>query len=123
MGGDTTILFYFIGDSFTPKRSLDPIFATRESGIQTAVGVVYESAYIVSPIVCDTKYRICANGDHDCSPPGGYFKVNEWLGRKSGEGWKDLKTFFMLSLLDPPISLLAIGPGAVAASKPHLRVA
>jgi hypothetical protein len=117
LGGDPTILFYYLGSSTLPKRSSDPIFATRAIGLQTGIGVVYESAYIVSPIICNTQYMVCVDGGRRCSPLGGFVVVSNWLGGQRDEEWKDLSTFLSISLMDPPISLPAIASGAVGASK------
>jgi hypothetical protein len=75
LGGDTTVLFYYLGGISpptdhrqglhpgkidTPSPQLwDPIFQTR----------------IVSTIICDTKYQFCGDNDRDCSPVGPAYLV------------------------------------------------
>ena len=58
LGGDTTILFYHIGAVLRLQCSEDPIYATKHT---PGASNTYSPAFIVSPVVCDTKYQLCIN--------------------------------------------------------------
>jgi hypothetical protein len=113
LGGDTTILFYFIGWIQSPEPIDDPVFGTYK----------YEGYYrakeTVVPIVCDTKYQICADKiQHDCSPIGPSSHIVNWIQRtKRGGMWEDMAIFFAASVLTPPIARAAFGSGAIAAAQ------
>jgi hypothetical protein len=80
LGGDTTILFYYIGGVYQLQWSDDPLFATVNTSLE---GGFYGSKYIVSEIVCDTKYQFCVNDGHDCSSPGPTSHIIEWIASKT----------------------------------------
>lgn len=113
-GGDTTILFYFVGAVHAVgKTSVDPIFATEP----TSVPNLYQSINIASPIICDTKYSFCADGENDCSPLGGSYTLSNWFATKPGNIWKEFYLFFRLALFHPPIYSASLGSSAIAASQ------
>jgi hypothetical protein len=115
LGGDTTILFYFVGGMYSVNASSDPIFATGPVQNVPNFEPIYESAYLVSPVVCDTKYTFCANDTNACSPSGGISTLRNYLADKPQ--WDDIRTFLTASLFNPPIYLASFGSTAVAASQ------
>jgi hypothetical protein len=117
LGGDTTILFYLVGGVLMTEQSSDPIYATGSLVSDLGpTGQLYNSSSIVSPIVCDTKYKFCSTKHGDCSPLGGVSSLRSWLEMQTGDLWNDLNTFFSNTLFYPPIYAASIGSGSVSAS-------
>ena len=117
LGGDTTILFYFVGGVIMQAPSSDPIFATNDTTYNpNDVLIGYTSLNLVSPIICDTKYMVC-DGGGDCSSQVGFFNLLSWLQAKPGYLWKDLGALFSTALFFPPIYEASVGSSAVAASQ------
>ena len=116
LGGDTSILIYFIGWIEQTIPSNDPIFAT--SSVPDPDGY-YRAKHVVAPIICDTRYRFCATKDErDCSPTGPRSAVLNWMNTtKTGAAWEDLTTFFTGSTITPTISLAGFGSGAIASAQ------
>ena len=115
LGGDTTILVYFVGWIQQDIPSNDPVFAT--SPVPDPDGV-YRAQHVVAPIVCDTKYQFCADKQGECSPIGPRSHVLNWMKTtKTGSTWEDLRTFFNGSSLSPPLALTAFGSGAIASGQ------
>jgi hypothetical protein len=117
LGGDTTILFYFVGGVIMQEPSSDPIFATNDTTYNpNNVLIGYTSLNLVSPIICDTKYMVC-DGGGDCSSQVGVNDLLSWVQAKPGYLWKSLDTLFSTTLFFPPIYLASVGSSAVAASQ------
>lgn len=123
LGGDTTILFYFVGGIAMTHgpQSTDPIFA-RKQDIRTPDQFgdwFVDTQDLVVPIICDTKYRICVDGNVDCSPVGGWMVIQTWETLERA-GYYDqktkLRTFLFEALNSPPTSKASLGSDAVAAS-------
>ena len=114
LGGDTLLLAYFIGGVHSLQPSDDPIFATLP---MTSEASYYIPRYIVSTIICDTKYQVCANSGRDCSPSGPRSHTLKWLNTKPGSLWLSINKPFSLLTALPPMRSAATGSGAVAASK------
>ena len=118
LGGDTTILFYFLGFVFRRNQTDDPIFATFDTPSPYITSdTLFESRYFVSPIICDTKYEFCIDDRRDCSPIGPSRHVLDWMDRKAGDIWNDFSTFFGASTVLPPIHAASLGAGSVAAAQ------
>jgi len=122
LGGDTTILFYFVGGiaMMQGPPSTDPIFA-RKQHIRTPDQFgdwFVDTQDLVVPIICDTKYRICVDRN-DCSPVGGWDVIQTWETLEFA-GFDDQKTklgtFLFEALKSPPISRASSGSDAVVAS-------
>ena len=118
LGGDTTILFYFLGFVFRRNQTDDPIFATNNTPSPYITGdTLFESVYFVSPIICDTKYEFCIDDRRDCSPIGPSRHILNWMNLKAGDIWNDLSKFFGASTVLPPIYAASLGSGSVAAAQ------
>jgi hypothetical protein len=118
LGGDTTLIFYYIGWVFRTQPSDDPIFATNQSLVHPVYGTLYKSRGFVSPIICDTTYQLCVDHGRDCSPVGPMTQVLNWMNEtKGGDVWDDIGIFFYASTTTPPIYRASYGSGAVASTK------
>jgi hypothetical protein len=89
LGGDTMILFYFIGWIQSSSPIDDPVFGTFDTPDDEGY---YRAMHTVAPIVCDTKYQFCADkNQHDCSPLGPSSHIVNWLqSTKRGGIWEDM---------------------------------
>jgi hypothetical protein len=118
LGGDTTILIYFVGGITYSQPSDDPMFPTNTV---PNVDGFYDSRYIVSPIICDTKYQLCANDGRDCSPSGPMSHVAQWIVMQPGSIWASIGFLFGALTYQPPIQAASGGSGAIAASQTLLQ--
>jgi hypothetical protein len=112
-GGDTTILFYYVGGVGMLEPSTDPIFVTTNASLSQDY---YSALDVVAPVVCDTKYVLCAGEGRDCSDSGGMKNVISYLEGKEGDSWIDLSLFFGAVLGSSPIYQASLGSNAVAAA-------
>jgi hypothetical protein len=122
LGGDTTILLYTTSAVGMLNRSSDPLFATDNvmPPANFSFGLMYSSLDPSVPIICDTKYTFCGHDAGDCSVTGGAQNVWDWLDRKDGNSWEELRQFFGVSLASPPIHQASFGSLAVYASQTTL---
>ena len=119
LGGDTTILFYFIGFINLPIESSDPIFATSNKSDDDGL---YLTTYTVATIVCDTKYQFCSNKtrEQDCSPMGPMTQIMNWIHTihaSDGGVWGDIDIFFSGSTFIPPIAAASLGSDAIGSDQ------
>ena len=123
LGGDTTILFYFLGFVFRRNQTDDPIFATSDAPNPNITDErLFETRYFVSPIICDTKYQFCVDDGRDCSPTGPSQRILDWMDTKVGDIWLDLFTFFDASTALPPIYAASLGSGSIAAAQSLAKI-
>jgi hypothetical protein len=114
MGGDTTLLLYYVGAVSMEGFSSDPLFATNPTAF-TSDGTLFHTRTVVVPIVCDTKYVFCADGM--CSPPGGANTMLYWMAMQMKKEWTDLSSLFSASLVFSPIYQASLGSVAILASE------
>jgi hypothetical protein len=105
LGGDTTILFYFIGGVHNGLSKVMTQFLLQipSSNFSANMDTLYDPLFIVGAVLCDTQYQFCIDGGRDCSPVGGTSKVSKWIGSKVGNTWEDIFMFFIESMRLPPV--------------------
>ncbi|PVF94019.1 hypothetical protein CPB86DRAFT_818327 [Serendipita vermifera] len=118
-GGDTALLLYYIGGPISEYPSDDPIFATWSSQTEHQGSEWYEAESTIVPIICDTKYVFCLRERHgdNCSQPGGYLTMTEWLADKQGPPWNDVAKLVAKRFSLSPIYKATYGASSILAGQ------
>jgi hypothetical protein len=102
----------------TQHGHLDPLLNTDPSlSMVLPTQEAYYRSNIVTPIICDTKYQLCAEGGQDFSPIGGITNLIKWLG---GVGFKLVVCGFPLLASDLsgiPGGVIQLDPDSATAQR------